>query len=126
MVKKDVITLKDILKRKDYFENKRNETKELYIKSLDANIVINKPEKELCMECIDMEDASEGDRYFVYEIIKEPNLHDTELHEAFGVKVPTDIVDKIFDPGEIAGIAKEGMEFAGYFNSVKAIDDLKN
>lgn len=126
MVKKNVVTLKDILKRKEYFENKKNETKELYVRSLDGNIVISKPDRDLCMESLEMEDASEGDRYFVYEIVKEPNLHDTELHEAFGVKVPIDILDKLFDPGEISAIAKEGMEFAGYFNAVKAIDDLKN
>lgn len=123
---KKVVTLKDILKRKEFFENKKNQTMELFIKSLDGNIVIDKPDRELCMECIDMEDSLEGDKYFVYEIVKEPNLRDTELHEAFGVKVPSDIVDKIFDPGEISNIAKEGLKFAGYLDSVEAIDNLKN
>lgn len=126
MDKKEVITLKDILKRKDFFEKRKNETKELYIKSLDANIVISKPTKELCIDVLDMEDTSEGDRYFIYEIIKEPNLHDTELHKEFNVKNPLDIIDKIFDPGEISGIAKEGLKFAGYTDGVMAVEDIKN
>lgn len=123
---KKVVTLKDILKRKEFFENKKNQTMELFVKSLDGNIVISKPDRELCMDCLDMEDPSEGDRYFVYEIVKEPNLQSTELHEAFGVDVPMDIIDKIFDPGEVSSIAKEGMKFAGYIDSVKTIEDLKN
>lgn len=124
--KNQVVTLKDILKRKEFFENKKNQTMELFVKSLDGNIVISKPDRELCMDCLDMEDASEGDRYFVYEIVKEPNLQSTELHEAFGVDVGIDIIDKLFDPGEIASIAKEGMKFAGYIDSVKTVEDLKN
>ena len=42
MAKKEVLSLKDILKRKEYFKNKKNETKELYVKGLDGNIVITK------------------------------------------------------------------------------------
>lgn len=124
--KNKVVTLKDILKRKEFFESKKNQTMELFVKSLDGNIVISKPDRELCMECIDMEDSLEGDKYFVYEIVKQPNLQDTGLHEAFGVTVPTDIVDKIFDAGEISNIAKEGLKFAGYLDSVEVIEDLKN
>lgn len=124
--KNEVVTLKDILKRKEFFENKKNQTKELFVKSLGGNIVISKPDKELCVECIDMEDSIEGDKYFVYEIVKQPNLQDTGLHEAFGIKVPTDIVDKIFDAGEISNIAKEGLRFAGYLDSVEVVEDLKN
>lgn len=126
MAKKEVITLKDILKRKDFFEKRKNETRELYIKSLDANIIISKADKELCMDVLDMEDSAEADRYFVYEIIKEPNLHDTSLHETFGVKNPLDIVDKIFDPGEVSSIAKEGLAFAGYTDSVEVVNEIKN
>lgn len=124
--KNQVITLNDILKRKDFFENKKNQTMELFVKSLDGNVVISKPDRELCMEALDMEDSAEADKFFVYEIVKQPNLQDTQLHEAFGIKVPTDILDKIFDPGEIAGIAREGMRFAGYFDGVQTIEDLKN
>lgn len=124
--KNKVVTLNDILKRKEFFENKKNQTMELFVKSLDGNIVISKPDRELCTECIDMEDSSEGDRYFVYEIVKSPNLQAPELHEAFGVDVPIDIIDKIFEPGEVSNIAKEGLKFAGYLDSVEVVEDLKN
>lgn len=125
MAKKNVLTLKDILNRKDYFNNKKNETRELYIKSLDANIVISKPDTALCSDCIDMEDNHESNKYFVYEIVLEPNLKDTKLHEEFGLDDPLDIVDKIFDTGEVAGIATEGMKFAGFYDGVE-VAELKN
>ena len=126
MANKPVLTLKDILKRKEFFEKKSQETMELEIRELNANIVISKPDKELCVDCLEMEDAADGDRYLVYEIVKEPNLKDPELQKEFGCVSPIDIVDVIFSPGTVAGIAKEGMRFAGYFDGVKVVEDLKN
>lgn len=126
MAKKNVLTLKDILNRKDYFNNKKNETRELYIKSLDANVVISKPDTALCSDCIDMEDNHESNKYFVYEIMLEPNLKDTKLHEEFGLDDPLDIVDVLFDTGEVAGIATEGMKFAGFYGGVEVAEELKN
>lgn len=126
MAKKDVITLKDILNRKEFFKKKKTETTELYIKSLDANIVINKPDESLCSDCIDMDDNSESNKYFVYEIVKEPNLKDEELQKGFGVTNPLDIVTELFSPGEIAGIATEGMKFAGFYGGVETVNELKN
>ena len=122
---KTVLTVKDILKRKEFFENKKNETLTLNIPELDSNIVIYKPDKELCTDCLDMEDSSESDRFMVYEIVKEPNLKDKELQEAFGCTSPLDIVDKIFSPGAIVGITQEALKFAGY-NTVKVVTDIKN
>ena len=126
MAKNNVLTLKDILKRKDFFKAKNKETRELYIKRLDANIVITKPDIALCSECLDMEDSHESNKYFVYEIIAEPNLKDAKLQEEFGVVEPIDIVDELFDAGEIAGIATEGMKFAGFYGGVEVVEELKN
>lgn len=123
--KKEIITINDILKRKEFFKDKKNETMELEIRSLDANIVIAKPDKELCADCFDM-DEKEADRYLVYEVVKEPNIKDKELQEAFGVQVPIDILEEIFEPGEISSIAKEALRFAGYYDSVKVVEDIKN
>ncbi len=126
MAKKDVLTIKDILNRKEYFNNKNKETKELFIKRLDANIVISKPDIELCSDCQDMDNNHETNKYFVYEIIQEPNLKDTKLHEEFGIDNPLDIIDKIFDVGEVNGISTEGMKFAGFYEGVEVVEELKN
>jgi hypothetical protein len=123
--KKEVITLKDILKRKEYFKNSRNETKELYVKSLDANIVIAKIDRELYLEALDME-RGEGDIHLVYNSIVEPNLKDADLHKEFDISVPYEILDEIFEAGEISSISNEILKFSGYIDSVEAIEELKN
>ena len=125
MTKKEVLSLKDILKRKEYFKNKRNETKELYVKGLDGNIVINKIDRDLYLEALDME-RGEGDLHIVYNSTVEPNIQDPQLHKEFGVEVPYFILDELFEPGEIANISNEILAFSGYINSVEVIDELKN
>lgn len=40
---------------------------------------------------------------------------------------PLDILDKIFEPGEVVNISKAALSFAGYVDdSVKAVEELKN
>ncbi len=52
----EVITIEDILKRKEFFKNKKKETKKLYVKSIDACIVVEKPDKELLFDVQEMDD----------------------------------------------------------------------
>lgn len=129
MSKKEIITIEDILKRKDFYKNKKVETKELYIRSIDSNIVIKKPDKELMYDVSDMSDKGndkDADNYLVYESIVEPNLKDPKLQEAFkdSIENPMDILFEIFDPMEVSGIASQIVIFAG-LNGVKEIEDVK-
>ena len=39
---------------------------------------------------------------------------------------PEEIVEKLFDAGEITPIAMECMKLAGYVNSVKLVEEVKN
>ncbi len=72
-----------------------------------------------------MENSIESDKYFVYEIVKKPNLKSEKLHTEFGCKDnPLDIVDVLFETGEIADIAKIAASFAG-FGVVEEVEDLK-
>ncbi|WP_131042364.1 phage tail assembly chaperone [Clostridioides difficile] len=123
--KKEIITIEDILRRKEYFSNKSEETKQLYIPSLGANIEIAKPDRELCIDATEMEDADEGEKYFVYEVVKNPNLKNEKLQDEFKCNEPLEIVDILFEPGEITDIAKIAMKFAG-FGTVEEIESLKN
>lgn len=125
MAKKNVLTLKDILNRKEYLKNKNKETRELLVERLDANIVISKADVDLCSDCSEMDSEYESNKYFVYEIVQEPNLKDSQLQDEFGVEDPVDIVEEIFEPGEIVDIAKAGMKFAG-FGTIQVVEELKN
>ena len=119
------LTIEDILKRKKFFEEKKKETKDLYIKSLDSTITIRKPSKELMVDCLSMEDDGAGDAYLVYESIVSPDLHSKELRDAFSdkIKEPTDIVDVLFDYMEVRDIATELINMAGN-GGVKPVDEI--
>ena len=66
-------------------------------------------------------DAGVGDKYLCYECITEPNLKSKEVQDAFGCTEPMDVVDIIFEPGEIPQIAIECMKLAGYMGGVEQV-----
>lgn len=124
------LTLTDLIKEKEKYQVKKDVTEDIYIQRLDASITIRKPERSLCLDTISMsrdkDQADQADVYMAYNIVVEPDLKDTELQKAYGCVEPTDIVEKIFDPGEIASISQAGLELSGYISSAKRVKDLKN
>lgn len=127
----NVITVKDLLAKKEKLKNKGLEKTTLYIESLDANIIIKEPTRSFCVEAIEMaQDSVKGDKadaHVVYHCVVEPNLKDPELQKAYGCVEPTDIVDIIFKPFEVSTISGYALQLAGYGNGTKKLDtDLKN
>ena len=122
MDKNTKLTLAELMRRKEQIlaAKKTKQTKNLYIASLDAVIMIEEPDGALCRDANDME-PGEGDKYMCYECIKEPNLKSQEAQDAFGCAEPMDIVELIFKAGEIPQIAIECMKLAGYMGGVKAV-----
>lgn len=122
---KKKVTIKDLIARKETIKERVNKTVQLHIKSLDGLITIQKPSRQLVLDALDMGKES-GDSYMAYNTVIEPNLKDKELQEAYGCVAPMEIVDKIFEPGEVAQIAQECVILAGYGDSVKLVDEVKN
>lgn len=119
------LTLKDLIAKKEQILSNKNKTMDLYVKSLDAVITIQKPDINTIIDASKIDDAAESDKYLVYNCVIEPNLKDKELQEAYGCVEPIEIL-KIFDDGEISSIASKCMELAGYRNSVSVVEDIKN
>ncbi len=120
------VTLEELLARAAKSKTAKKEARELYVKSLDGTITIEKPDRAVCLEALDMENSEEADEYIVYNCVVSPLLKDKALQEAYGVVSPMDIVARIFEPGEISAISKECLVLAGYINSVKVVDEIKN
>ena len=122
MNKNTKLTLAELLKRKEQMleSKKTKKTIDLYVKSIDATITIKEPDGALCRDANDM-DAVVGDKYLCYECITEPNLKSKEVQDAFGCTEPMDVVDIIFEPGEIPQIAIECMKLAGYMGGVEQV-----
>ncbi|MCM3411461.1 phage tail assembly chaperone [Metabacillus litoralis] len=124
------LTLTDLIKNKEKYQVKSDTTEELFVERLGATITIRKPERSLCLEAFEMVNddaqAAKADPFMVYNIVVEPNLKDPNLQKEFGCVEPDDIVEKLFESGEISNIAQIGMELAGYKSGVKKVNDLKN
>ena len=127
------LTIKELLDQKERIRGKRQEKARLYIESFDSEIIVKMPSSALIAEAQSHgeEDATEADIYLVYNCTVEPNLKSEELQKGFDCIVPTDIVEALFLPGEIAAIAGELMKLAGFGTQVnqiieKTIDNVKN
>lgn len=132
MTKKNIkkLTVTDLIKKKEQLKQKQNSTEEVYIPSLDSYIVVQKPTRALCMEALtaaqDENTQDRADLQIIYQCVVDPNLKDPKLQEEFGCVEPIDIVEKIFEPGEIGSISGYCLQMAGYSDRVKAVKDLKN
>jgi hypothetical protein len=68
----------------------------------------------------------EANLYMVYECVTEPNFKDRALQDTYGA-TGYEVLDQIFDPGEVDFIAKEILEFAGYDKgNVSIVEAVKN
>jgi len=119
------VKLSDLIAKADQKKAKHKKRKELYVKSLDGTIIVEKPDRALILDAFDMD--QEGNCYLIYECTIEPNLKDASLHAAYGCIKPMDIIDAIFEPGEIARISGEIVKMAGYDeDSVRMVEEIKN
>ncbi|WP_196426647.1 phage tail assembly chaperone [Lysinibacillus cavernae] len=128
MSKKEIkrLTLTDLMKEKEKYQVKDDVTETVLVERLGVEVVLRKPEKSLCVDTMKMardeNNDTDADEYMVYNTMVEPNLKDPELKKAYGCTLPTDIVSKIFEPGEISLLSEIGFELAGYKKGgVKAI-----
>ena len=119
MKKQTKITLQELVRRKEQMleAKKKKKTQELYVASLDGTITIEEPSAALARDAQEM-DAGEGDVYMTYECVIDPPLKSKVLQDAFGCREPMEIVEKIFDAGEIPQIGVACKRLAGYIDSV--------
>lgn len=125
------LTVLELIKNKSKYNQKKQGEAVITIERLGLDVVIEIPDKPLCLEAIEMgrnpETADQADKFLIYSIMKEPNLKDKELQEAYGCVEPTDIVDEIFEIGEIAEISMLAIEKGGVKRgTITLVEDLKN
>lgn len=92
-----------------------------------GTLTVKKPSQSFISEMLALEDKQ--DEYLIVNMTVEPDLKDTQLLKAYGCMEPTDIVDKLFDGGEVIAISKAIMKTAGYKGEdlqVKLHETVKN
>ena len=134
-MKNKQLKLEDLINKAGEHRQSKNKTLEIYVKSFDGIFKMKKPSNALLLESLDIasEDAHEGDIHLIYNSVIEPNLKSEELQESYGVARPVEIVDELFDLGEIKAVATILAESAGYGKDVAClveskdlIEDVKN
>lgn len=121
----NVLTVEEILKRKDFYKNRHKELHSLYLERLDTVVKYHIPDRAISMTSMGMGDDS-ADPFIITQCLVEPNLQDENLLDEFGCKdTPLDIVEMLFTPGEIYFIAVSILSSAGYNDKNTVIDDLK-
>lgn len=122
------ITLQELIAKKEQrlAAKAKPKTIDCYVESLGGTVTLQAPSVEAVSDALKMGEDG-GNAYTVYQCCVEPNLKDPELREAYGAADPVEIVDLIFEPGEVAALSIECMKLAGYGDgSVKPLDTLKN
>lgn len=119
-----LLTLEDLLAKKELKEKNEIKFKDIYVKSLDGKLKFEKPTKEDFFKCMDTV-QDEQDTESIYEAYKQliytccPILKTKELQETYKAK-HFDIVDKLFNTGEVLTIGNDLIELGGMtINKVK-------
>lgn len=121
------VTLEDLIKRKDELQENKKKTVKIYVESLDGYIVANKPDRALIADAQELDNNIESNIHLVTYCVVEPNLKDKEAQETFGVHTPKELLQSIFNDGEISNMADELLRQAGFKEgNVKLVKDLKN
>lgn len=121
------LTLNDLISKKLQREKDIITVKEIEIESLEGALVFIKPDNEVVLDTMDkLDNDLAGTRevvaaykYLIYQSCQ--LLHDQELHDAYEVTDPLDIVDKLFKISEILSVGNDLMVMAGFKDLEKQI-----
>ncbi len=118
------VSIEELIARREEIEKKKEERYDLATSI--GTITVKKPTKAFVAEALDLETGS--DEYTLYNLCVAPSLKDHALQQAYGCVEPTDIVDKLFEPGEVVAIVKSIMAKAGYGEKIEAVihKEVKN
>lgn len=120
------ISIQDLINKKDQIKAQKQKTYDL--ETSIGMITVKKPTRDFVLEASKLEGAGESDKYMILNLVITPDLKDATLQKAYGCTEPTDIVDALFEPGEVIGISKAIMECAGYGKDIKSSihEEIKN
>lgn len=111
------ITIKELITNREKIEQKKQNLFDL--KTSIGTVTIKPPTLPLMLEITDLE-KDISDKYLILQSVVEPDLKNKELQKAYGCMEPIDIVEKLFQPGEIFSISKKIMSCSGFGAEIEA------
>ena len=110
------VSIEELINEKEAIEARKR--RQYDVETSAGTFTMRPPSKSFVAEAMGLSEGS--DEYLVYHCTVSPDLSDKKLQDAYGCVEPTDIVDRLLDPGEISAVAKRIMQFAGYGKDVGA------
>ena len=111
------LTLNQLIANRIEHEKKRT-SKDISVRSLGGELTFEKPPNEVLLDLMDKvgdgsnaRDAIQAFRELIYDSCQ--MLKSRELHEEYGIKDPYDIVDALFDLGDIVTVGTQLLEMTG-------------
>lgn len=113
---KKKLTLEDIIAKKLEKQNKRNKKGTFYVESLGGQVEYEVPDESTLLRAMDkfeagsMEKINDAYVYLIYNSV--PIIRNPELHEAYEVVDPLDIVSKVFELKERMNLGEKILKLA--------------
>jgi len=130
LVEKTKVSLEQLIRKKFEKDDRKNATKEIYVKSLDANLVVNNPSDTRKIELAEevktgnYADVIEAYGRLIYDCC--PMLQSKELQDSIEISYPYDTVKAIFDAEEIIEIGLKVLNFFDNDKESSSDEKLKN
>lgn len=95
------------------------------IETSAGTMTVKLPTRAFVLEAMGVEDS---DAYLIVNCVVEPDLKDSKLLKAYGCMEPMDIVDKIFEAGEVGVISSTIMKLIGNKRNIRSEvhEEVKN
>lgn len=111
-------TLEDLIAKKIQKEKDKNKTKDIYISSMDKILTFVKPKENVVLDAIDeigdgkdTRNTISAFKHLMYECC--PLLQNQELQKELEILDPYDIVDVLFELGEVMKIGEQLVDLFG-------------
>jgi hypothetical protein len=117
------ISVNDLIQKKEAIEASKKAKYD--IETSAGTMTVKLPTRAFILEAMALEDP---DAYIIVNNVVEPDLKDSKLLKAYGCMEPTDIVDKIFEAGEVGAISLHIMKLAGNRKNIRSEvhEEVKN
>ena len=131
MNKNKRLTFKDLINKKLKLEENKIEFKDIYIRKLEGELLFKVPKVVEMLRVVDVirnnnqsaEDAYEEYKKLIYLACE--TLQNNELHEAYGIVDPFDIIEIMIDADQVMEIGNIFGELVGITDSTVE-EDVKN
>lgn len=117
------ISIAELIEKKEAIEASKKAKYD--IETSAGTMTVKLPSRAFILEAMGVEDS---DSYLIVNSVVEPDLKDSKLLKAYGCMEPTDIVDKIFEAGEVGAISTTILRLAGNKRNIRTEvhEEVKN